>query len=82
MKTVWVLRLAYFPQAQEQSDGKHKILFFEEGMQQQVVKWAMTCDYEGAGHKDIVSHRGYQFDGQFRSGCQCHSMLFNGADLR
>ena len=38
--------LAHFPQAQEQSDGKNKILGFELGMQQ-MLKQAMACDYEG-----------------------------------
>ena len=40
--------LAYFPQAQEQSDGKNKILVFQQGMQQ-MLKQAMECDYEGDG---------------------------------
>ena len=38
--------LAYFPQAQEQSDGKNKVLVFQQGMQQ-MLKQAMTCNYEG-----------------------------------
>ena len=38
--------LAYFPRAQEQSDGKHKILVFDLGMQK-MMKQAMACDYEG-----------------------------------
>jgi hypothetical protein len=77
MKTRWVLRLTekvlvYFPQAQELSDGKHKI---QQGMQQQMVKWAMTwwwCTDGGVQQlakdanivrRHIVSHRSYQFDG-------------------
>ena len=93
--------LAYFPHAQEQSDGKNKILVFENGMQQ-MLKQAMACDYEGDAlilakaakivRKDIVSHKGFNFDGKFYSGCQQQSvpstlktlvsMLLNGADLK
>ena len=37
--------LSYFPQAQEQSDGKNKILVFEQGMQE-MLKQARVDDYE------------------------------------
>ena len=73
----------YFPQAQEQSDGKHKILVFEQGMQQ-MVKQAMACDYEGDAlllskaarivRKDIASHKGFHFDGKLGSSCQQESV--------
>lgn len=91
---------AYFPQAQEQSDGKNKFLVFEQGMQD-MLKQAMACDYEGdalllakAGklvRKEIVSNKGFHFDGKFPSGCQEESVpstlktpvsLLNGADLK
>ncbi len=36
----------YFPQAQEQSDGKNIVLIFPEGMQQ-MLKEAMNCGHEG-----------------------------------
>ena len=75
--------LMYFPQAQEQSDGKHKILVFEQGMQQ-MVKQGMTCDYEGAAlllakaarivRKDNASHKGFHFGGIFGSSCQQESV--------
>jgi len=81
--------------------GKKKILVFEQGMQQ-MLKQAMTCDYEGDAlllakaakivRRDIVSYRGFHFDGKFGSGCQQQSvpstlktlvsMLLNGADLK
>ncbi len=93
--------LAYFPQAQEQSDGKNKILVFEQGMQH-MLKQAMARDYEGdvlllakaakIVRQEIVSHKGFHFDGKFPSGCQegsvpstlktLVSMLLNGADLK
>ena len=66
--------LAYFPQAQEQSDGKNKILVFEQGMQQ-MLKQAMAIDYEGDAlllakvaklvRKEIVNYEGFHFDGKF-----------------
>lgn len=69
----------FFPEAQEQSDGRNKILVFEQGMQQ-MLKEAMECDYEGDAlllakaakivRKDIVSHNGFHFDGKFPSACQ------------
>ena len=71
--------LAYFPQAQEQSDGKNKILVFEQGMQQ-MLKQATACDYEGDAvllakvakivRKEIASYKSFSFDGKFPSGCQ------------
>ena len=71
--------LAHFPQAQEQSDGKNKILVFDQGMQQ-MLRQAMECDYEGDAlllaktarlvRKEIASHSGFTFDGEFPSGCQ------------
>jgi len=38
--------LEYFPQAQEQSDGKNIVLVFEQGMQQ-MLKQVKEFDYEG-----------------------------------
>ncbi len=38
--------LQYFPQDQEQSDGKHIVLIFPEGMQQ-MLKEAMNCGHAG-----------------------------------
>ena len=93
--------LSYFPQAQEQSDGKNKILVFEQGMQQ-MLKQATACDYESEAlllakvakiiRKEIVSHKGFYFDGKFPSGCQqvslpstlktLVSMLLYGANLK
>ena len=79
----------------EQSDGKNKILVFKNGMQQ-MQKQAMACDYAlilakaaKIVHRYIVSHKGFNFDGKFYSGCQQQSilktlvsMLLNGADLK
>ena len=38
--------MTHFPEAQEQSDGKYKILVFEQGIHQ-MIKQAMASDYEG-----------------------------------
>ena len=75
--------LAHFPQAQEQSDGKNKILVFEQGMQD-MLKQAMACDYEGDAlllakaaklvRKEIVNNKGFHFNGKFPSGCQEESV--------
>ncbi len=75
--------LAYFPQAQEQSDGRNKVLVFEHGMQQ-MLKQAIACDYEGDAlvlakaakivRREIVSYKGFHFDGKFSSGCQQESV--------
>ena len=37
--------LAYSAQAQEEINGKNKILVFEQGVQH-MLKWAMTCNYQ------------------------------------
>ncbi len=68
--------LAHFSQAQEQSDGKHKTLFFQKGMQQ-MIKKAMACDYEGDAlllakaaklvQKEIANYSGFTFDGSWLS---------------
>ena len=85
------------PRAHEQSDGKHKILAFDLGMQK-MMKQALACDYEGDAQllakaakivrRDIVLHNGFKFE----SGCQKESvpstlktlvsMLLNGANLK
>lgn len=51
---------------------------------QQMVKQAMACDYEGDAlllakaarivRRDIVSHKGFHFDGKFGSSCQQESV--------
>ena len=76
--------LAYFPQAEQQIDGKSKILVFEQGMQQ-MLKQAMACDYEGDAlllakaaklvRKDVMGYNGFHFDGNFGHGCQQQSVL-------
>ena len=90
------LSSSILPRAQEQSDGKHKILAFDLGMQK--MKQALACDYEGDAQllakaakivrRDIVLHNGFKFE----SGCQKESvpstlktlvsMLLNGANLK
>lgn len=75
--------LAYFPQAQEQSDGKYKVLVFEQGMRE-MLQQAMSCDYEHdvlllaktakLVRKEIASYTGFHFDGNFPSGCQEQSV--------
>lgn len=51
---------------------------------QQMLKQAMSCDYEGDAlllakaakivRKDIISHKCFQFDGKFGSCCQQESV--------
>jgi len=62
--------LQNFPQAQEQSDGKNKVLVFEQGMQQ-IAK----ADYEGETlllakaakilRRELANFTGFQFNGNF-----------------
>jgi hypothetical protein len=78
--------IGYFPEAQEQSDGKHKVLVFPEGMQQ-MLKQAMACDHEGdvlvlakaakIVRKEITNFEGFHFDGTFPSNCQHQSVPSN-----
>lgn len=75
--------LGYFPQAQEESDGKNKVLVFEEGMRE-MLQQAMSSDYEHEVlllaktaklvRKEIASHPGFHFDGNFPSDCQEQSV--------
>ena len=75
--------LAHFPQAQQQSDGKSKILVFEQGMQE-ILKQSMACDYEGDAlllaksskivRKDVMGYNGFHFDGISGHGCQQQSV--------
>ena len=71
--------LQNFPQAQEQSDGKNKVLVFEQGMQQ-MLKQIAKADYEGETlllvkaakilRKELANFTGFQFNGNFTSSCQ------------
>ena len=75
--------LQYFPQAQEQSDGKHIVLIFPEGMQQ-MLKEAMNCDHEGDAailakaakivRNEISQRTGFHFDASFPASCQEQSV--------
>ncbi len=72
--------LQYFPQAQEQSDGKRIILIFPEGMQQ-MLKEAINCGHEGAAAilAKIIRHKnsqrtGFHFDASFLAYCQEQSV--------
>lgn len=71
--------LAYFPQTQKQSDCKNKILVFEQGTQQKMRQsMASNCESDAillakatkVMHKEIVSYKGFHFDGKFPSSCQ------------
>ena len=69
-----------FPQAQEQSDGKNKILVFEQGMQQMLKRVMMESNYDNEAvilakevkivHKEIISYKNFHFDSKFPVGCQ------------
>ena len=71
--------LEYFSQSQDQSDGKNKVLVFEQGMQQMLKQIAKT-DYEGETlllakaakilHRELANFNGFQFNGNLTSGCQ------------
>lgn len=75
--------LQYFPQAQEQSDGKHSVLIFPEGMQK-IVKQVMKCDHEGDAailakaakivRSDISQAAKFNFDASFPAYCQEQSV--------
>ena len=75
--------LEYFTNAQEQSDGKNKVLVFEKGIQQ-MLKQTMKCDHEGDAlilmkaarivRKDIFKSKGFNFNGSFPSDCQQESL--------
>ena len=64
--------LEYFTNAQEQSDGKNKVLVFEKGIQQ-MLKQTMKCDHEGDAlilmmaaridREDIIKSKGFNFNG-------------------
>ena len=66
--------LQNFPQAQEQSDGKNKVLVFEQGMQQ-MLQQIVKADYEGETlllakaakmlRKELANFTGFQFNGKF-----------------
>ena len=69
-----------FPQAQEQSNGKNKILVFEQGMQQMMKQVMMESNYDYEAvilakaikivRKEIIGHKSFHFDGKFPIGCQ------------
>ena len=75
--------LEYFTNAQEQSDGKNKVLVFEKGIQQ-MLKQTMKCDHEGDAlilmkaarivREDIFKSKGFNFNGSFPSDCQQESL--------
>ena len=75
--------LQYFPQAQEQSDGKHIVLIFPEGMQL-MLKEAMNCDHERDAailakaakivRNEILQRTGFHFDASFPASCQEQSV--------
>jgi len=72
--------LVKFPQAQEQSNGKNKILVFEQGMQQVLKQVMMETNYENEAVtlakatkivcKKIIGYKSFHFDGKFPVGCQ------------
>ena len=72
--------LMQFPQAQEQSDGKHKILVFKQGMQQMLKQVMTESNYDNEAvilskaakivRKEIIGYKSFHFDGKFPNGCQ------------
>ena len=76
--------LNYFPNAQEQNDGKNVILVFEEGMQQ-ILKTSMECNnYQEDAltlmraakivRNEVFSSSGFIFNASFPVGCQQQSV--------
>ena len=75
--------LEYFPNAQEQNDGKNVKLVFEQGMQQ-MLKKSVGCDYQEdmlilmkaarIVRTDIFSSSGFNFNASFPQGCQKESL--------
>jgi len=72
--------LIQFPQAQEQSVGKNKVMVFEQGMQQMLKQVMMESNYENEAiilakaakivWKEIIGHKSFHFDGKFPIFCQ------------
>ena len=72
--------LIQFPQAQEQSVGRNKILVFEQGMQQMLKQVMIESNYDNEAvilakaakivRKEIIGHKSFHFDGKFPIGCQ------------
>uniref|UniRef100_UPI00358E26DF uncharacterized protein isoform X2 n=1 Tax=Myxine glutinosa TaxID=7769 RepID=UPI00358E26DF len=71
--------LRYFPEAQEQNDGKNIVIVFEKGMQE-MLNQAMNCDYESdimalakaakIIRQEIFTSERHPFDGSFTSDCE------------
>ena len=76
--------LNYFPNAQEQNDGKNIILVFDKGMQQ-MLKTSMECSNHQEDalilmkaakivRNEIFSSNGFSFNASFPHGCQQKSV--------
>ncbi len=74
--------LEYFPNAQEQNDGKDVILIFEQGMQQMLMR-SVECDYQedvliskkaAKIVHDIFSSNRFNFNASFPHRCQQESV--------
>ena len=78
--------LEYFSDAQDQDDGRNKVLVFQPGMRD-MLKQAMKCDSEGDAlvlakaakmiRRDIIGSKGFHFNGSFPLGCQQASVPTN-----
>ena len=78
--------LEYFSDAQEQDDGRNKVLVFQPGMRD-MLKQAMKCDNEGDAlalaeaakmiRRDIIGPEGFHFNGSSPLGCQQASVPTN-----
>ena len=76
--------LEYFPNAQEQNDGKNTILIFEQGMQQMFKRSIQESDYQEDAlilmkaakivRNEIFTSSWFNFNGEFPSGCQQESV--------
>ena len=76
--------LNYFPNAQEQSDGKNIILVFEQGMQEMLKTSVECCNHQEDAltlmkaakivRNEIFSSHRFNFDGSFPRGCQQQSV--------
>ena len=78
--------IEYFSDAQEQDDGRNKVLVFQPGMRD-MLKQAMKCDNEGDAlvmakatkiiRRDIIGSKRFHFNGSFPLGCQQASVPTN-----
>ncbi|KAG5873612.1 hypothetical protein JTB14_011754 [Gonioctena quinquepunctata] len=76
--------LEHFPEAQEQFDGRHTVIIFNEGMRNMLREALKMRDFSEDDvifakaativRKDIMNHQGFKFSGCFPAQCQEDSL--------